>query len=346
MAATMNEAPAVQYARTEDGYDIAYAVAGEGTPLILLPPSTSHVRVGWRTAANQPLLMPLAQRYRLARFDMRGQGMSTRGLPAGVSMEDYLRDLNAVVEHLGFQRFVLFGWYAFWRVGVLYAARHPERVAGLILYNADEPVEPRSGDHPFMALARDSWDLYLSTLPNRYAPSQGSSYPLDALKDAQTQDDFLKMLKAIMASDVTSCFSEVSAPTLIMAERFPQNQGTFIDSAQTLAAHIPNSRLVTFNEIGAAFAGEGPNPSPFILAVEDFVSSLPGMARAEPVAALSTRQREVLRLLAEGKTTHEIAEALVLSERTVERHIADVYAKISARNRAEATAYAVRNSLT
>jgi DNA-binding NarL/FixJ family response regulator len=50
---------------------------------------------------------------------------------------------------------------------------------------------------------------------------------------------------------------------------------------------------------------------------------------------------QVLRLIAEGKTTHEIAEALVLSDRTVERHIADVYAKIGARNRAEATAYAL-----
>jgi DNA-binding NarL/FixJ family response regulator len=51
----------------------------------------------------------------------------------------------------------------------------------------------------------------------------------------------------------------------------------------------------------------------------------------------------VLRLLAEGKTTREIAEELVLSERTVERHIADVYGKIGARNRAEATAYALSN---
>jgi DNA-binding NarL/FixJ family response regulator len=44
-------------------------------------------------------------------------------------------------------------------------------------------------------------------------------------------------------------------------------------------------------------------------------------------------------MLAQGKTTREIAEALVLSERTVQRHIADLYARIGARNRAEATAY-------
>jgi DNA-binding NarL/FixJ family response regulator len=43
--------------------------------------------------------------------------------------------------------------------------------------------------------------------------------------------------------------------------------------------------------------------------------------------------------VAQGKTNREIAEALVLSERTVQRHIADLYARIGVRNRAEATAF-------
>ncbi|HEU0073408.1 MAG TPA: AAA family ATPase [Dehalococcoidia bacterium] len=62
-------------------------------------------------------------------------------------------------------------------------------------------------------------------------------------------------------------------------------------------------------------------------------------------ASLSARQMQVLRLIAEGKTTHEIAEELVLSERTVERHIADVYAKIDTRNRAEAATYAAQHGI-
>ena len=56
---------------------------------------------------------------------------------------------------------------------------------------------------------------------------------------------------------------------------------------------------------------------------------------------LSRRQSEVLRLIAAGKTNREIAAELVLSERTVQRHIADIYLKINVRNRSEATAYAL-----
>jgi DNA-binding NarL/FixJ family response regulator len=61
-----------------------------------------------------------------------------------------------------------------------------------------------------------------------------------------------------------------------------------------------------------------------------------------PGPALSTRQLQVLRLIAEGKSSREIAAALVLSERTVQRHIAELYTRINVHNRAEATAFAFR----
>ena len=60
---------------------------------------------------------------------------------------------------------------------------------------------------------------------------------------------------------------------------------------------------------------------------------------------LTTREVEVLRLLAEGLTNAEIAARFVLSVHTVERHLANAYRKIGARNRAEATAYMMRAGL-
>jgi DNA-binding CsgD family transcriptional regulator/DNA polymerase III delta prime subunit len=60
---------------------------------------------------------------------------------------------------------------------------------------------------------------------------------------------------------------------------------------------------------------------------------------------LTEREVEVLRLLADGRSNREIADTLVLSERTIERHVAKMYAKIGAHTRAEATRYAVRRGL-
>jgi DNA-binding NarL/FixJ family response regulator len=61
---------------------------------------------------------------------------------------------------------------------------------------------------------------------------------------------------------------------------------------------------------------------------------------------LTARELEVLRLLAAGHTNREIADVLVLSLRTIERHINNLYAKIGARGKADATAYAFRHGLT
>ena len=57
---------------------------------------------------------------------------------------------------------------------------------------------------------------------------------------------------------------------------------------------------------------------------------------------LTTREVELLRLLATGRTNNEIAEELVLSVRTVERHVANIYSKIGAHSRVDATAFALR----
>jgi DNA-binding NarL/FixJ family response regulator len=60
---------------------------------------------------------------------------------------------------------------------------------------------------------------------------------------------------------------------------------------------------------------------------------------------LTPRELDVLRLIAQGETNAEIAHRLTLSVNTVERHVANLYRKIDARGRADATAFAVRQGI-
>ena len=62
-------------------------------------------------------------------------------------------------------------------------------------------------------------------------------------------------------------------------------------------------------------------------------------------AGLSPREAEVLRLVAQGKSNREVAETLVISERTVANHLASIFNKTLADNRAAATAFALRHGL-
>jgi non-specific serine/threonine protein kinase len=73
---------------------------------------------------------------------------------------------------------------------------------------------------------------------------------------------------------------------------------------------------------------------------EQHVEALGGLAHP-----LSAREVEVLQLIVAGRTTKEIASHLIVSVPTVERHITHIYAKIGARRRADATAYAVTHGL-
>ena len=89
------------------------------------------------------------------------------------------------------------------------------------------------------------------------------------------------------------------------------------------------------------------------------LAARPALARADALAArldaarapvthpggLSPREAEILRLLAAGGSNHQIARTLGLSPRTVQRHIANIYLKIGAHNKADAAAYALRHRL-
>jgi DNA-binding NarL/FixJ family response regulator len=60
---------------------------------------------------------------------------------------------------------------------------------------------------------------------------------------------------------------------------------------------------------------------------------------------LTGREVQLLRLVAAGKTNRAIAAELVLSERTVDRHVSNIFAKLGVSSRAAATAYAYEHQL-
>jgi len=66
---------------------------------------------------------------------------------------------------------------------------------------------------------------------------------------------------------------------------------------------------------------------------------------APPEDPLTARELEVVKLIAEGHTSEEIASELVLSKKTVERHRANVLGKLGMRNRVDLTRYAIRRGL-
>ena len=75
------------------------------------------------------------------------------------------------------------------------------------------------------------------------------------------------------------------------------------------------------------------------------LESQPGATSATYPDGLTQREVEVLRLLAHGRSNSQISQELVVAEGTTPRHVANIYEKIGAANRAEPTRYALREGL-
>ncbi len=79
--------------------------------------------------------------------------------------------------------------------------------------------------------------------------------------------------------------------------------------------------------------------------LDDYLRRVEAGEEGESFGRLTDREREVLRLTAEGRSAREIAEMLVLSPKTVERHRANIMDKLNLRNRAEVIRYAIRKGI-
>jgi DNA-binding CsgD family transcriptional regulator/pimeloyl-ACP methyl ester carboxylesterase len=342
------DAPPIRYVKTADGYSIAYCVSGEGRSAVFAPLYFNHLEQIWRNSGGNfmpPWLDALSRRFRFVQYDARGQGMSSRGLRASETVRSFCRDIDSLAEREQLDRFVLLSLGGLSHIAMSYALQNPGRVEALILCCASI----RGGPWPraYQALASEDWEAYLGTWhPPGLTPEQMQS-GLDFLKLSINQADEAVRQNALATSNVSERLSSLLTPTLILHPReyFHWRQ----EWSMELASRLPNARFVIVD--GTSPLGDVDQG---IKAIDDFLSILP-LAKApagkamshqhNAGAGLSVREIEVLRLVAAGKSNQQVADELVISPFTVNRHVSNIFAKTGAVNRAEAASYAHRHGL-
>jgi DNA-binding CsgD family transcriptional regulator len=118
----------------------------------------------------------------------------------------------------------------------------------------------------------------------------------------------------------------------LLIERFPDERARAREHLETAIAQFSEMEMQPALEQGLA------------LRADEF-DQAPSRRRRTYPDRLTAREVEVLRLIAAGRSNREIGADLVLSVRTVERHITNIYTKIGARARADATVYAISHGL-
>ena len=152
----------------------------------------------------------------------------------------------------------------------------------------------------------------------------------DVLRASATPTMAVALQDAAMEYDVSEVLADIRTPTLVL-NRWG-DPFVSIDRARRLAARIPGAQLELVNgDAHVHLIGD-------VKALADRIIAFTAGASRGPSAQLSAREAEVLQLVAEGCTNAEIADRLVLSVRTVERHLLNAYRKLGVRGRAEASA--------
>jgi DNA-binding CsgD family transcriptional regulator len=157
-----------------------------------------------------------------------------------------------------------------------------------------------------------------------------------AYRDSMTPPSFMAFQAFRESADVSPLLERITVPTLVIQRRFRD----FPPLEVEVAARIPSARLVTIE-------ASGPLREPWRDEETEAVEEFLGIEHEGPApeVALTAREKEILKLLAKGRSNRQIAEDLVLSERTVARHIANIYEKLGIHGRAAVTAFALQHRL-
>ena len=193
------------------------------------------------------------------------------------SIDALVLDLEAVVDRLELREFTLMGAVNSGAPAMVYAARHPERVARLILWCAYARGSEFFGDTGTEALRiilDKDWHMFTETAAHsRFGWSDGEPARrfAELIRAAVTPEIQRRLMDALVGIDVTEVLGEVIAPTLILQreERGP-------DVARRIAARIPNSQLVFF---------KGGSAAPYLADVDEIWDAIAQFLADEQVPA-------------------------------------------------------------
>jgi class 3 adenylate cyclase len=246
-------APEIRYARSGD-VSIAYYVLGEGPRDLLFV----HGFVGnLEQDFEEPTIVAFNERLasfaRLIKVDRRGTGLSdrVREIP---TLETRMDDVRAVLDAVGSEHAVLFGTFEAASMCMLFAATHPERTSGLVLYS---PIAKGtwSPEYPW-AMTAERWRSYIAdtadrwgtpdrleeemrrAIPSRIADAEFKRRLLARQRSGASPSAVRAVLRMRMDVDVLDVLPTIRTPTLIIARPAAREEARYI------AERIPSARLI------------------------------------------------------------------------------------------------------
>jgi len=336
----------IQFCKSFDGTRIAYAITGQGPPLVKAPHWLTHLEYEIQSPIWRPWIEALSVDHTLLRMDERACGLSDWDV-ADLSFEAWVRDLEAVVDAAGFERFALLGQSQGAAISIEYAVRHPERVAQLVLLGGYArgwlkrglPPERVAELEAQLKLVETGWGRedasYRQMFAMQFAPG-ATMEQINSMSELQrvasSPENAMRIIRSFFMIDVRERAPLVQCPTLLLHGRGDRRAP--FEEGRVLSSLIPGARLVPLETDNHVLLEHEPAFRRFFEELRAFV---PHMAvRGAGFPTLTSREAEILERIAQGLDNAQIAAHLDMSEKTVRNHITHIFDKLGVENRSQA----------
>ncbi|MDL1943636.1 alpha/beta fold hydrolase [Chloroflexi bacterium CFX2] len=246
----------VSFTTSFDGTRIAFAIAGNGPPLVKVGNYMGHVEYDWETPVWAHWLEELTRNHTLIYYDERGSGLSDWNAE-DVSFEAWVRDLEAVVEAAGLRRFPLFAMSQAGAVAVAYAARHPDKVTRLIVHGAyargwlkrDLTEEQIEEEKLMISLMRVGWGRDNPAFRQVFAMQLFPDAPPEQIRALEEQmrlsvspKNAVRLESEMHRIDVRDLAQQITVPTLVSHSH--GDEAVPFEEGRLLASLIPGAQFV------------------------------------------------------------------------------------------------------
>ncbi|MET0735963.1 MAG: alpha/beta fold hydrolase [Microbacterium sp.] len=334
--------------------DVAWTEIGAGTPILIGGWWMSHLERDVEYEPMRVFVEAIAAHRRVIRLDPPGSGLSRSRRETPVALGPHVDALAAVLDAAEVDRVTLFAGSSGCPIAVAFAARHPDRVQRLIMSGAyldGSSIAADADRAALVDLVRRSWGVSGRVMSDIFYPDATSLQQRAYLRHQRstgTSEAAAAALEAVYSFDAREEVAGVKAPTLVLHRR--GDRAIRLALGAEVADAIPGARLHVLEGtahhpwhgdagafLRAALAFDGVDPTG--LALAELSAEADASARPHASGPISMREREILQLVAQGKTDAVIATELFLSIHTVHRHVANARRKLDVPSRAAAAAW-------
>jgi pimeloyl-ACP methyl ester carboxylesterase/DNA-binding CsgD family transcriptional regulator len=274
----------ISFTISSDGTRIAFAIAGKGPPLVKVGNYMGHVEYDWDSPVWAHWLEELTRSHTLIYYDERGSGLSDWNAE-DVSFEAWVRDLEAVVDAAGLQRFPLFAMSQAGAVAVAYAARHPDKVSRLIVHGAyvrgwlkrDLTEEQIEEEQLMISLMRVGWGRENPAFRQVFAMQLFPDAPIEHIHALEEQmrrsvspKNAVRLESVMHRIDVRDLAPQVTAPTLVLHSR--EDEAVPFEEGRLLASLIPRAQFVPLESKNHVLTEKETAWPKFVTALRSFLS--------------------------------------------------------------------------